>query len=251
MIKGIFFDLFGTLMIYTDMEKAWERWLKALYEGFVKSGLKMAQNSFSSKCDGFLAKEEPEIKNQELSLYEKRIYSLALDLNLKIEIEDVREMVYSTINAWQKYVPLDPNTIPVLTELKKSKNLALITNFDHPPYIYSLLSDMKLIHFFESIIISSEVGIKKPDPAIFSHVLNNIQLKTNEICYVGDTYEDMEAAIKADIYPVLIQRNANSDNEFPDDYYVTKPQNLLNDGRVDLSSVKKIESLRELIKLFN
>jgi len=34
MIKGVFFDLFGTLMIYTDMQKAWDMWIQALYEDF-------------------------------------------------------------------------------------------------------------------------------------------------------------------------------------------------------------------------
>jgi len=57
MMMGVFFDLFGTLMMYTDMEKAWEKWLHALYEDFKVCGLDMPQKSFASKCDGFLAKE--------------------------------------------------------------------------------------------------------------------------------------------------------------------------------------------------
>ncbi|MCK4286055.1 MAG: hypothetical protein KAX18_07620 [Candidatus Lokiarchaeota archaeon] len=134
MINGVFFDLFGTLLIYTDMQKAWERWLQALYEDFEECGLEMPQKSFALKCDGFLAKPEPTIKNDKLTVYEKRIYSLGLELNLQLEIDDIREIVNNTINAWQKYVPLDPDTIPVLETLKKSKILALITNFDHPPY---------------------------------------------------------------------------------------------------------------------
>ncbi|MFX1456972.1 MAG: HAD family hydrolase [Promethearchaeota archaeon] len=251
MLKGVFFDLFGTLMMYTDMEKAWERWLKALYKGLQETGLKMSQESFKLKCDGFFAKPKPEIKNLKLSVYENRIYSLGCELKLQLEIEDIEKIVYNTINAWQEYVPLDPNTIPVLTELKKNKFLALITNFDHPPHVYSLLTEKKLINFFDSIIISSEVGVKKPDPLIFSHVLKDTALKPREICYVGDTNEDMEAAIKAEIYPILIQRNPNSDKEIPDDYYVKSSQNFQNDINVNLKSVKRIKSLRELIKIVN
>ncbi|MBY8985625.1 MAG: HAD family hydrolase [Candidatus Lokiarchaeota archaeon] len=251
MINGVFFDLFGTLLIYTDMQKAWERWLQALYEDFQEWRLDMPQKAFALMCDGFLAKAEPVIKNHNLTVYEKRIYSLGLELGLQLEIEDIRKMVNNTINTWQKFVPLDPDTIPVLKTLKKSKNLALITNFDHPPYIYSLLSDMKLINFFESIIISSEVGVKKPDPTIFSFVLKEINLKADEICYVGDTREDMEAAIKAGMYPILIQRNPSSENESLDDYYVKKSPYLQNGAEIDFKSVKKIMSLKELINLVN
>lgn len=251
MINGIFFDLFGTLLVYTDMQKAWERWLQALHEDFQEFGLNMPEDSFALRCDGFLAKAEPAIKNHSLTVYEKRIYSLGLELGLQLEIEDLRKIVNDTINAWQKYVPLDPDTIPVLEALKKIKTLALITNFDHPPYVYSLLSDMKLTNFFESVIISSEVGVKKPDPTIFSFVLKETNLKADEVCYVGDAREDMEAAIKANIYPILIQRNTSSENKALDDYYVKKSPNLQNGAEIDFKSVKKIMSLKELINLVN
>jgi len=251
MIKGVFFDLFGTLLIYTDMQKAWEMWLQALYKDFNECGLKMAQKSFAQKCDGFLAKTEPEITNQKMSVYEKRIYSLGLELNLELEIEDIRKMVNNTITAWQKYVPLDPDAIPLLESLKESKSLALITNFDHPPYVYSLLSDMKLTKFFDSIIISSEVGVKKPDPTIFSFVLNELDLNTNEICYVGDSKEDMEAAIKANLYPILIQRQSSSEFETMDDFYIENSQNIQFGVEIDFDSIKKIKSLKDLIRIVN
>jgi len=191
----------------------------------------------------------PAIKNHKLTIYEKRIYSLGLELNLQLEIENIRKIVNNTINAWIKYVPLDPDAIPILEELKRSKILVLITNFDHPPYIYSLLSDMKLRNFFESIIISSEVGVKKPDPTIFSSPLKQVKLNPNEVCYVGDTREDMEAAINAKIYPIFIQRNPSSENELIDDYYINESPIIQNHIEIDFKSVKKITSLKELIKI--
>ena len=194
---------------------------------------------------------EPVNKNRKLTVYEKRIYSLGLELNVQLKIEDIRKMVNNTIDAWQKYVPLDPDTIPVLEALKKNKILALITNFDHPPYVYSLLSAMKLKNFFNSIIISSEVGVKKPDPSIFSFVLKEINLKINEICYVGDTKEDMEAAIKANLYPILIQRKSPSEFESIDDFYTENSPNNQSGIELDFTSVKKITSLKELIKIVN
>ncbi len=249
MIKGVFFDLFGTLMIYNNMQKAWERWLKALYENFKECGLKMPLKSFALKCDGFLAKTEPVIKNHKLTLYEKRIYSLGLELNLQLEIQGIREIVNKTIKSWQKYVPLDPDTIPVLEVLKKSKILALVTNFDHPPYVHSLLSELKLTNFFDSIIISSEVGFKKPNPMIFSFALKQTNLQPNEVCYIGDAKEDMEAAYSAKIYPILIKRKAHLAAELIEDYnlrHFSLNQNKLEE---DIKCAKKIESLKELVEL--
>ncbi|MHA1985202.1 MAG: HAD family hydrolase [Promethearchaeota archaeon] len=249
MMKGVFFDLFGTLMMYTDMQKAWEKWLQALYEDFKECGLDMTQESFASKCDGFMAKKEPAIKNFKLTIYEKRIYSLGLEVNLQLEIASIRKIVNNTINAWIKYVPLDPDAIPILEELKKNKCLALITNFDHPPYVYSLLSDMKLRNYFETIIISSEVGVKKPDPSIFSFALKGTNLKKNEVCYIGDSKEDLEGARNAKIYPILIQRKINTGHIIVDDYNVKDPtENRYKSDVID-ENVKKIRSLNELLEL--
>ncbi len=249
MIKGVFFDLFGTLMIYSDMQKAWERWLQALFEEFEEFGLDMTQKSFELKCDGFLAKKEPAINNHRLTIYEKRIYSLGLELDLQLEIETVRKMVNNTINAWRTYVPLDPDALPVLEVLKKSKTLALITNFDHPPYVYSLLNEEKLTNFFDSITISSEVGFKKPDPMIFSFALKKTKLHPEQVCYIGDSKEDMDAAYSARIYPILIQRRTHLATELIDDYNLRQFSSNQKKSEENWKHAKKIESLTELIEL--
>ena len=251
MIRGVFFDLFGTLLLYTDMRKAWDDWLLALYENFSDFGLKMSKDSFALRCNGFFKKPEPTLKDINFTIYEHRINDLGLDLGLKLKSEELRKTAKDTINAWQKYVPLDPNAITILETLKKSKKLALITNFDHPPHVYSLLSDLKLRTFFDSIIISSEVEVKKPNPLIFNFALKQTKLKANEVCYVGDTIEDMEAAVNAKIYPILIQRKISSENELIDDYYSEKSQLIQNKREFDFKTVNKIADLKELINLID
>ncbi|MHA2398683.1 MAG: HAD family hydrolase [Promethearchaeota archaeon] len=249
MIKGVFFDLFGTLLIYTDMRKAWDNWLLALYENFRKSGLKLSQDSLALKCDGFFRRPEPLLNEVNYTVYEHRIRNLALDLGLNLESDEIRKTVKDTIHSWQKYVPLDPIAISVLKNLKKSKKLALISNFDHPPHVYSLLSDLKLKVFFDSIIISSEVKVKKPNPLIFSFALRQTKLKSNEVCYVGDTLEDIEAAVNANIQPILIQRGMSSVNNIIDDYYSDKSPKIQNKFENGFKSVDTITDLKELISL--
>ncbi|MFX0082050.1 MAG: HAD family hydrolase [Candidatus Hodarchaeota archaeon] len=248
-MRGIFFDLFGTLLIYTNSRKAWEDWLLVLYENFKKFGLNEIKKSFAMKCNGFMKKPIPNYNKLNLTIFEQRIYTFSIELNLEIELEEIRRIANDAVNAWQKYVPLDPDAIPMLNTLKKSKTLALVSNFDHPPHIYSILSSLKLKHFFDSIIISSEVGIKKPDPLIFSFALEQTNLKPYEVCYVGDTKDDMTAAMNAKIHPILIRRIINPEDELLYDYSTEK--SLINEKILDIASknVKIIENLRELTKL--
>ncbi len=55
--KGVFFDLYGTLLIYGDMEAAWSDWLTALRGCLQLHGLSMAQEDFAERCDGFFSRK--------------------------------------------------------------------------------------------------------------------------------------------------------------------------------------------------
>ncbi|MFW9939746.1 MAG: HAD family hydrolase [Candidatus Thorarchaeota archaeon] len=248
-MQGVFFDLFGTLMIYSNSRKAWEDWLRVLYENFKKFGLNEEKESFAMKCNGIMNKPEPNYRNLNLTIFEQRIYSLTIELNLEIKHEEISRIANDAVNAWQKYVSLDPDAISVLNALKKNKTLALISNFDHPPHIYSLLSNLKLKHFFDIIIISSEVGIKKPNPLIFSFALKQTNLKPSEVCYVGDTENDMIAAIDAKILPILIKREMNTGDELLYDYTTEISIPNMDTLYIDLKKVKVVESLKDLIKI--
>ena len=246
-MRGVFFDLFGTLLIYTNSRKAWEDWLLVLYNNFKNCGYKETKESFAIKCNGIMSKSEPNYSNLNLTIFEQRIYGLTKELGLDVKENEIRRISQEAVNAWQKYVPLDPDTVPVLNTLKKTKTLALISNFDHHPHVYSILSKHKIKHFFDSIIISSEVGVKKPDPAIFSYALKQTNLKPNEVCYIGDTRDDVTAAVKAKILPILIQRKIDTEDELLYDYNAEKSVLNMNTLDKETKDVKVIRSLKELI----
>ncbi|MFX1337757.1 MAG: HAD family hydrolase [Promethearchaeota archaeon] len=248
-INGIFFDLYGTLLIYKDNPKAWEDWISTFYNCLKNYGLNLPIESFATKCDGFFGRDEPSLQNDGLTIYERRIQRLCKDLSLNLNNNQLRFTANSCLNAWHEYVSLDPETIPVLKEFKKNKKIALISNFDFPPHIYSLLRDMKLYRYFDSIIISGEVGVKKPDPGIFSIALERTDLKNNEVIYIGDAPEDIQGAKAADIHPILIQRDPLTQDCLITDYLAI--QDSLKDYQTNLifKEVQKISNLKELLEI--
>jgi putative hydrolase of the HAD superfamily len=248
-MRGVFFDLFGTLLIYTNSRKAWEDWLSVLYNNFRYFGYKETRESFAIKCNGIMSKSEPNHNNLDFTIFEQRIYGLANEIGLDVKEKEIKRISQEAVNAWQKYVPLDSDTVPVLNTLKKKKTLALITNFDHHSHIYSLLSKLNLTHFFDSIIISSEVGVKKPDPSIFSFALKQTNLEPNEVCYIGDTQDDVTAAIEANILPILIQRKIDAVDELLYDYNTEKSSINTNIIEKEYKNVKVIKNLKELIEI--
>ncbi len=212
-INGIFFDLYGTLLVYGNMDVAWSDWLDALYERLKLHGLTCSIESLAKTCDQFFGKSEPTPRQYNLTVFEQRIQNLCFDLKLTLTAEEIKMIANRVANAWQAHISLDPEAPPVLRTLHRSKKLALVSNFDHPPHVRSVLNKLDLTPYFDSVVISAEVGVKKPDPRIFDSALEQTGMKPEEVIYVGDTDDDTKAARAAGLVPVLIQRD-NEGNAF-------------------------------------
>jgi HAD superfamily hydrolase (TIGR01509 family) len=205
--KGVFFDLYGTLLILGDMSQAWSDWLDALHHGMRDRGLAMSRDSLAARCDRMFAGPEPPDDGGGLTAFERRIRSLSLGLGLDLEPADIRDVATMAVTAWQGHVEPDPDALPVLRALSRDKTLALVSNFDHPPHARALLAQLGLAPLFDAVVISAEVGLKKPDPRILSLALAQTGLRAEDVVYVGDITDDVRAARGAGIRPVMIRRN--------------------------------------------
>jgi putative hydrolase of the HAD superfamily len=75
----------------------------------------------------------------------------------------------------------------VLDQLKPAYRLGLVSNFDHPPTVYRLLEHDRLTPYFQAIIISAEIGWRKPRTEIFAAALSSLGVAAWEALHVGDT----------------------------------------------------------------
>ena len=173
-------------------------------------------------------------------VFEQRIQNLCRDLNLHLTAGDITEIANKIADAWQKHIPLDAEAMHVLQTLHRSKKLALITNFDHPPHVHAVLRKLGLTRFFDSVIISAEVGVKKPDPRIFDSAPKETGVKPEEVIYVGDTEDDIEAARAAGIVPIRIQREIEG-NAF--DFRIDEQRLEGIELTVDVRTITKLSEL--------
>lgn len=69
-----------------------------------------------------------------------------------------------------------------------------------------------LTDFFDHIVISSEVGWRKPHPKIFQRVLQLLDVEPSEVVFVGDNLkEDIEGAVTAGMHGVQVRRIGDKD----------------------------------------
>ena len=74
----------------------------------------------------------------------------------------------------------------VLVELKKEYGLGLVTNFyGNMPVV---LEEFGLSALFDTVTESAVVGVRKPDPQIFSLAVASLQVSPEEVVVVGDSY---------------------------------------------------------------
>ena len=78
-----------------------------------------------------------------------------------------------------------PFTYQVLDYLKEKYHLHIITNgFEEVQHVK--LEQSKLLHYFEQIVTSEQVGVKKPNPEIFRHALVKAFCNPDESIMIGD-----------------------------------------------------------------
>jgi HAD superfamily hydrolase (TIGR01509 family) len=154
------------------------------------------------------------------------------------------------VDAWQKHISIDPEAMPVLTALKQNKKMVgLVSNFDHPPHVRRILSQNRLESIFDTTVISSEVGVKKPDPAIFALALQQTGISPADAVYVGDTEADVAGALAAGIHPIFIARPVNRTDSDALDFQVAYPNENLSENRSWENKVTVISSLQEVMHI--
>jgi HAD superfamily hydrolase (TIGR01549 family) len=240
-IKGIFFDLHGTLLLSDDVDLAWDNWVLAFRDEFVARGAPVSIDEFKGYLKNLFESDDPEFNEPGFTLFMRRVKELGRRLGVEIDSNDIRPMVDHLVRIWHYGMYLDKETVPVLNALREQYTVGLITNWEHSPRIIELFDELGIHDLFDSIIVSDDVGCAKPDPRIFHIALNEHGLKPSESMYVGDMDVDVQGALAAGLRPVLIHRldsngtwDPYSDRKFHD---------------YDLKIVTIISSLGELLEL--
>lgn len=104
-------------------------------------------------------------------------------------------------NSWRTY----PDVLDALGQLAGMR-LAVVTNGDADQQ-RSKLNRLGLIDRFDAVVVSSEVGVAKPHPAIFQFAADAVQTARRNCVYVGDQPDsDAEAATAAGLHGVWLDR---------------------------------------------
>jgi putative hydrolase of the HAD superfamily len=95
--------------------------------------------------------------------------------------------------------------------------LCVISNFVWG--LPELIHDLELARHFEKLVVSARVGFQKPNPGIFQHALDAMNVAPERALHVGDSYRaDVVGARKLGINAALIARGLNDPTRLRDEH---------------------------------
>ena len=129
--------------------------------------------------------------------YPGLIRQLLGDFGVEIADEELTRYLEAEHRAWEPARRLASNTHALLDSLRARRlKLALVSNaFDPGWLLHRDLEQMGLGDRLDFAVFSSEVGKRKPHPAIFERALSELGVAAEDAVFVGDRlYEDIRGA---------------------------------------------------------
>ncbi len=204
MIRVVTFDAAGTLIrlvrppgfVYADTARRFGYDLDPIR---VQNAFRIAWESFPQPSESDAPRPD-----DECGWWRGLVAKTMTEAGYRIDpFDDYFETVYEQFRlpgVWELF----PGVAAMLSELRRlSIRLGLISNFDRR--LYDILAHLKVRDLFEHVIISSEIGIRKPAARIFEVAVWRFGVAPGEILHVGDEPDaDFAGARRAGFQALLV-----------------------------------------------
>lgn len=97
---------------------------------------------------------------------------------------------------------LDQNLLGFIESMKSEFKIGMISNVGHG-FLESMFVDKPASYYFDSIILSSDVGLVKPDKRIYELAAQDLELELSQCLFTDDLQKNVEGAVQAGMNAVL------------------------------------------------
>lgn len=196
MTKGYIFDYGGTL------DTGGCHWGKMLWHAYQRVGVPVTEAQFR---EAYVYAERTLGKNP--IIQPDFTFRQTLETKLRLQLESLghNSTLYSLLSTLMEQVERHTaHSREVLLQLKGRCPLVLVSNFYGN--IETVLREFRLDGIFSHVVESAVVGVRKPNPQIFTLGVEALGLKPEEVTVVGDSIDkDIIPARKAGCQTVWIR----------------------------------------------
>jgi putative hydrolase of the HAD superfamily len=135
------------------------------------------------------------------------VYQLMLEaLEVPGDLGQQADALYERFIVREGFMPVFGDVEDALVRLRsRGLRLGVLSNF--PPHLEDTLRQHGIHGYFDFFVVSSLVGLEKPDPAIFELAIERAGSPRETILYVGDSLDDdIDGAAAVGLPAILIDR---------------------------------------------
>jgi len=194
-IKALIFDLDNTLL---DRTKTFYQFSTKLIEKYFRESspddkMRMINQIIEMDQDGYKDK--------------KQLFSELLELYSWPATPSHDELMNFYNHEYVESAVLMDHAFKVIEHFRNKYKIGLITN-GRTDIQYGKIDKLNIRSYFDTIIVSEEAGVKKPDPRIFNMALAQLNAAPEACIYIGDhPVNDIEGASRAGLYTIWMKVN--------------------------------------------
>lgn len=210
-LKGIAIDFGGTLAYIDKMgNKEYHEALLSMANEFGYQG--NLRNLVSVLNDVIWHSMKGEFKNMQ-EFWKQFAEKLDMPSSpvLMKNLENVRTRYSSVV------FQLCEGALPVLSVLQDRYQLALVSNCAIGTQ--DVITTLELASYFECIVLSYEVGVRKPHKQMYLEALQCLGLEADECIFVADEISDLEGAKEVGMKTILVRQGSHT-------FYEARDQNF-------------------------
>ena len=134
--------------------------------------------------------------------------------NKKISIEILEKERRAKNKAIELKLEVLPGVVDLLDEgVKQGLSLAIASNSSHF-HVEGHLGRLGLLKYFNFIACREDVKQPKPEPDMYSLVINNLGIKSNQAIAFEDSHTGSKAARRANLWVVGVPNSATAHHDF-------------------------------------
>jgi putative hydrolase of the HAD superfamily len=184
-VRAVFFDLDDTLY---DRRSSQQQTLRLIVEDFHDL---LGQVREDILFQAFLDSDAESMQdfNSGASIEASRLSrSRRFLAKLQLDARFAEGITASYLNHYPSFQTPVEGAQAVVRRLADRFPLGIISN-GSPRVQYQKLDRLGLTHMFRCVMLSEEIGIRKPDPAIFVRAVDALNMVPGECVHVGDSHE--------------------------------------------------------------
>ena len=183
---ALIFD-FGGVVIDIDFNLALQNWAK------------LSELSISEMLERF--KMDSAYKKHETAKMSWDDYVEHLRQSLQLNGSD-EEILSGWNSIFKEQVP---DVVEAIRSIGEKTKCSLLSNSNVAHQAFWENKYSELLPLFSNVFVSSEIGLRKPDPDCFEYLLDKLNIEARDAIFFDDTYENIVAGRKFGIASVHVK----------------------------------------------